>query len=759
MKAKIPLNFPKKDRKLSTFSSRQGTIADQKLLKLGYRLTQGGEPTFVPVDPSLPEWNTAALGDEKLQKTLDLATTLIPKLRPGGVPINTVGKHYPGEPIPRWSLAIYRIKSGEPLWLNPKTIRFSPDRNEIVSLDSLEKWINAISVDLGLSPSGIPAYEDAETEMKSAAFQGEETPLPFWDPKTLTFKIPKTSVLSQKRWSDYKTPKGFILPLRDTEEGWKTETWKLQGDRPITLLPGWSPIGLRLPLSQLIEPAGLAALTVQLHKGTPLVFLPPLLKPDSFVQLIRAVEKTMKSCGIPSVMIEGYPPPQGDKLDSIGFSPDPGVIEVNLPPVDQWNLFEKQIIALYQAADKNKLRPYKYQFNGNKVCTGGGGHIVFGGPTFEENPFLKTPSLLASLLRFIHNHPALSYLFAGLNLGTSSQSPRVDESIGELLPDFELALRQIETLSTPADPVAVDAILRNLLLDLHGNTHRTEMSVDKFWNPFQPNGRLGLVELRAFEMSPDPESFLNLNAFLRCLITALLEKPYRAKLKNWGNRKRDDLALRTFLEKNLLEAIERVNQCGFAWNLNHFTTHLDFRLPVRHSFKAQGISFELRQALEFWPVLGEEPSGSSTSRWVDCSADRLELIAKIPKGFKKLPQILVNKIETPLRKINSIEMGIGIRYRMFALNRMLHPEIPSHSPLTIEIIDLKTKKNILRFEYLPWTLNPLGYQGLPLTEKVALKRRQERIIEDRKPTIQKSSPRKPFFPPGNRWTLDLYWNS
>lgn len=746
-------------KKNSRFSSLQGNIADQKLSKMGYLLTQGGEPTFVPIDPSLPEWNTAALGDEKLQKTLELATTLIPKLRPGGVPINTVGKHYPGEPIPRWSLAIYRIKSGEPLWINPKTIRFSPGIEESVSLDSLEKWINAIAVKIGLTPSGIPAYEDVETEMKMAAHQGEETPLPYWDPLSHCFKNPNTSEKSKKRWDDYKIAKGFILPLRDTEEGWKTETWKLQGDRPITLIPGWSPIGLRLPLSQLINPAGLAALTIQLHKGTPLVFLPPLIKPESFVQLIRAVETTMSDCGIPSVMIEGYPPPQGDKLDSIGFSPDPGVIEVNLPPADNWNLFEQQIIALYQSAEKNKLRAYKYQFNGNKVCTGGGGHIVFGGPSFEKNPFLQTPSLLASLLRFIHNHPALSYLFAGLNLGTSSQSPRVDESIGELIPDFELSLRQIENLPTPANPVAVDAILRNLLLDLHGNTHRTEMSVDKFWNPFQPNGRLGLVEFRAFEMSPDQESFLNLNSFLRSLIATLLEKPYRAKLKNWGNRKRDDLALRTFLEKNLQEAIDHVNRSGFSWKLTHFQTHLDFRLPIRHSFKAAGISFELRQALEFWPVLGEEPSGSSTSRWVDCSADRLELVATLSKGKTLLPKVIVNGVETPLLKINANQSTIGIRYRMFSLNRMLHPEIPSHSPLRIEIQDRKSKKIIVAFEYLPWTLNPEGYNGLPLTEKAAEKRRVERVVKDKRPIASSTLPRKPFFPPGNKWTLDLYWNS
>ncbi|MES2310497.1 MAG: transglutaminase family protein [Verrucomicrobiota bacterium] len=746
-------------KKKISFSATQGTLADQKLSKLGYALTQGGEPTFVPIDPSLPEWNTTALGDEKLQKTLALATTLIPKLRPGGVPINTVGKHYPGEPIPRWSLAIYRLKSGEALWNDPSTIRFSPGTKESVSLESLQKWIQAIALQIGLPPSGIPAYEDAEAEMKSAAHRGEETPLPFWDSHSHSFKTPPISETAKKRWDDYKHAKGFVLPLRDTEEGWKTETWKLQGNRPLALIPGWSPIGLRLPLSQLIEPQGLAALTVQLHKGTPLVFIPPLLKPESFVQLIRAVESTMKSCGIPSVMIEGYPPPEGDKLDSIGFSPDPGVIEVNLPPADHWNLFEDQIIALYDAAEKNGLRAYKYQFNGNKVCTGGGGHIVFGGPTFEKNPFLETPSLLSSLLRFIHNHPSLSYLFAGLNLGTSSQSPRIDESIGELIPDFELALLQLENLPSPTDPVAVDSILRNLLLDLHGNTHRTELSVDKFWNPFQPNGRLGLVELRAFEMSPDATSFLNLNAFLRSLIASLLEKPYHAKLKNWGNRKRDELALRSFLEKNLQEVLDYINTRGFSWKLDHFKTHLDFRLPVRHSFKAAGLSFEVRQALEFWPVLGEEPSGSSTSRWVDCSSDRLEIIATLPHAKSRIPRILVNGVEAPLRKMDSKKMLLGIRYRMFALSRMLHPEIPSHSPLKIEVQDPKSKKILYAFEYLPWTLNAKGYSGLPLNEKMALKRRQERVVKIKKKNPHPIPPRKPHFPSGMHWTLDLYWNS
>lgn len=741
-----------------TSSLRNGRIADQKIQRKGLSLTQGGEPTFVPFDPSAPEWNTAALGDEKLQKTLALATTLIPQLRPGGVPINTVGKHYPGEPIPRWSLAIYRSKSGEPLWKDLSKIRFTPGKHQNVSLSHLEKWIQLIATEIGLPPQSTPAFEDAELEMKEAAARGEETPLPYWDHSSHTFKTPILSPEAQKRWDLYQTPSGYILPLRDTEEGWKTEVWKLQGNRPIFLIPGWSPLGLRLPLTQLMKPQGLAALTIQLHKGTPLVFLPPLLKPDSFIQLIRAVETTMDSAGIPCVMIEGYPPPQGDKLDSIGFSPDPGVIEVNLPPVDDWALFEKQIKALYQSAQKNGLRAYKYQFNGNKVCTGGGGHIVFGGPTFEKNPFLKNPQLLSSLLRFLHNHPALSYLFAGLNIGTSSQSPRVDESIGELIPDFELALQQIDQLSIPADPAKIDAILRNLLLDLHGNTHRTEVSVDKFWNPFQPNGKLGLIELRAFEMSPDLESFLNLNAFLRSLIAALIEKPYTSKLILWGNKKRDELALPSFLVSNLESAIHYVNRHGFDWDLKDFQTHIDFRLPLRHQFKAKGISFQLRQALEFWPVLGEEPSGGATSRWVDCSSDRLELSAQLPTSIKKLPKIFINGIQVPLRKRHTNTYLIGIRYRMFALNRMLHPEIPSHSPLTIEIQDPKTEKIIQTIQYLPWTLHPKGYHGLPQRESVAKARRDERILSFKKNSKNSTPPRKPFFSPHNQWTLDLYWN-
>jgi uncharacterized protein (DUF2126 family) len=178
-------------------------------------------------------------------------------------------------------------------------------------------------------------------------------------------------------------------------------------------------------------------------------------------------------------------------------------------------------------------------FNGRRTGTGGGAHILFGGPTLEKNPFVLRPHLLASLLRLLLAHPSLSYGFSGLYLGPSCQAPRPDETVPGVVEELEIALTALESLREPADPAFIDRLLRSLLLDWNGNTHRAEICVDKFCNPYAPNGRLGVVELRAIEMLPDVADNLANNLLIRALQTALLEKPLSGPLKRWTAAERE----------------------------------------------------------------------------------------------------------------------------------------------------------------------------------------------------------------------------
>ncbi len=734
-----------------------GQQADRRLAEHGFTLTQGGEPTFVPTNPAAPEWNTAAIGSEKLDCTMHLCSKMIPTLFPGGVPIKSMGKHYPGEPIPRWSLALYRTKTGTPLWKNRSLVDLKLRDHSITHSPKLPaQWLSKIAEHLKIKPHLLSAYENPELAARAAYEQGKTSPWPRFNPHTRNFEIPKLTPDEAQIWNAFGIPKGAVLPLTDLDGVWKTNRWDLFQDRPLLLIPGDSAIGLRLPLSQLPPTTLRTALTAELREGLPVLFLPPLSDPKSVIALVHAIETATEALGLRTILIEGYPPPMGDLLESFQFSPDPGVIEVNLPPSATWNLLETRIQALFKAANASDLVGYKYQFTGRKSGTGGGAHIVLGGATHDTNPFLQRPTLLSSFLRFFHNHPSLSYLFAGLNVGPSSQSPRADESIGHLLSDFELALRQVEQSPIPADPAMIDGVLRHYILDLHGNTHRAEISIDKFWNPFQPNGRLGLVEFRAIEMMPTAPMLLGLNALLRALAAAFVQRPYRKPLHDWKSEKLDRLSLPYFLEKDFQEVVLFLKQAGFSLEAEAFHPHIDFRYPKLLETKITGTDWTLRRALECWPVLGEEPSGSFTSRWMDSSTDRLELSLKHASGLSKV-RVAINGIDIPFRKTSEGAAVFGIRYRMFSLHRMLHPQIPSHAPLLLDFYDPKRHVILESVRIHPWTLNPDGYPGLPTTEREARKRQKELLIHLPERKGLPFRPEKMRSKTPWKWVLDLHW--
>jgi uncharacterized protein (DUF2126 family) len=402
---------------------QQGVLADEKLRAQGLVLTQGGEPTLVPEDTSAPEWNIAALGREKLVFARKLAARLTEIYLPGALVLQSSGKQFPGEPVPRWSLGLFRLKDG-PLWKDPSRLRLDDSALPSLDLEFGKTVLEKVARRLACSTPLIPAYEDVEGWMRFKESQGEEVPLPRFSKSKRVFVTPPSWAESEAaRWEALCGVKGWVLPLWHDGAGWQSPVWTLPPGEDLTLLVGSSPIGLRLPLGRVECAESKCAMSVEIRDGEFCLFLPPLPSLQAFQELAGAVEMACVELGAPPVVLEGYPPARSPELESFSMMSDPGVLEINLPPAGDWGEFERVIRKVYEAASTAGLRGYKYQFSGRKVSTGGGAHIVMGGPTPEQSPFRLRPDLLASLLRFVQNHPSLSYVFTGQFIGPSSQAP------------------------------------------------------------------------------------------------------------------------------------------------------------------------------------------------------------------------------------------------------------------------------------------------------------------------------------------------
>lgn len=781
-----------------------GHLVDSDLNAHDVRLTMGGEPTFVSIDDmDGAEWNMDAVGPTKYKRADTLIRRLRDRFAPGGFLHHGMGKWYPGESLPRWTLGLYWRKDGEPVWRDPSLIAQENTSGKQTSYDARVFMLNlAGRLDVN-SAHILPGYEDAWYYM--------------WKERRLPVNVdPFESKLENSedrerlaRVFEHGLDQviGYALPLRrdhytDGSADWTSGAWTFRPER-MYLVPGDSPMGFRLPLdsipwvkeseypriyeqdpmaeraalqardamSAMRERVGVVAegrlsqgfveqtiqqgpararphrrtlmlalppgpgqsapwiirtaLCTEVRDGMLRVFMPPQQYLEDYLALVAAVEDTAADLGLP-VLVEGYAPPYDTRLHTLKVTPDPGVIEVNLHPSASWDELVKNTTALYEEARLARLGTEKFMLDGRHTGTGGGNHILVGGATPADSPLLRNPGLLRSLIGYWHNHPALSYLFSGIFVGPTSQAPRMDEARNDQVYELEIAFQQIpENVSTP--PWTVDRVFRNLLIDASGSTHRAEFSIDKLYAPESASGRLGLLEMRAFEMPPHSRMSLTQHLLLRSLIARFWKEPYREDLVRWRTEIHDRFMLPHFIREDLEDVIRELNESGYPIRPEWFASHFEFRLPHYGTIVQRGIELEIRQAIEPWHVLGEEPTPGGAARYVDSSLERMQVLVNGMVDPRHV--VTCNGRRVPLHPTGTNGQFVaGVRYRAWQPPNCLHPTIGVHSPLVFDVVDTWSGRSIGGCTY--YVAHPGGrhYDTFPVNAYEAESRRMARFF-------------------------------
>jgi uncharacterized protein (DUF2126 family)/transglutaminase-like putative cysteine protease len=791
-----------------------GRRIDEELETLDVRLTMGGEPTFVSIDErDAPEWNTTALGPNKRRQADELLRRLQKIFAPGALLFHGQGKWYPGEQLPRWAFGCYWRRDGEPIWEDQSLFAdLSRDGNS--TSDDARAFISRLAERLGVdSKFAQPGYEDAwyhlwrerrlptnvdplenklddpeERRRLSRVFEqglkrvvGYALPLrrgfsgwesgPWFLRREHLFLIPGDS------------PIGFRLPLDSLP-------WEVPADRQQVVEPStFAPRGALPPRMEVVRqisrnelpadrshvrqnvgtgdqrprsgergyenalPSNIVrtALCVEPREGRLHVFMPPADTAEDYLELIAAIEATAAELKLP-VLIEGYKPPSDPRLKHFQITPDPGVIEVNTQPSDTWQELVDLTNTVYEEARLTRLCTEKFLLDGRHCGTGGGNHIVIGGPTPADSPVLRRPDLLRSLIACWHNHPSLSYLFSSLFVGPTSQAPRLDEARNDNLYEMEIAFRQIPD-DGGCPPWLVDRVFRHLLTDVTGNTHRAEFCIDKLYTPDSDDGRRGLVELRAFEMPPHARMSLVQQLLLRALVARFWETPYKHKLARWGTELHDRFLLPHFVEQDFCDLLHELDDAGYPFDRAWFDAHFEFRFPLLGSVTHRGVTLELRQAIEPWHVLGEEAGAGGTARYVDSSVERIELKVR---GLTDARHIVTcNGQRVPLHPTGVIgEFVAGVRYRAWQPPTCLHPTVPVHTPLVFDVYDSWNRRSIGGCQYHVSHPGGRSYDVFPVNAAEAETRRHSRFFPfGHTPNAWKAAPLEihPEFP----LTLDL----
>ena len=743
-------------------------------------------------DPDGAEWNTAAMGPTKRQLAADLFHRMRTKYAPHGLMHFGQGKWYPGEQLPRWSLNCFWRKDGEPIWHDPTCYADERHHYGVDELKAKRFLIEVAQRLKVSGTHVFPAYEDVfyylwrERRLPSNVdpFNSRlEDPLErerlmkvfdYGLDKAVGHVLPITRTADNSGWQSgpwfMRTERCYLVP-GDSALGYRlpldSQPWVSKGDYPYLhaidpsikspVLPAYATIRQQVrdglghdwsddrelkvaPSTWHLDPAQRrpaahesaawitrTAMCAESREGILYIFMPPASQLEHYLELVAAVEATAENMKLP-VILEGYEPPTDSRLKQFRITPDPGVIEVNVHPAESWDDMVERTTHLYEAAHLSRLSAEKFMLDGRHTGTGGGNHFTLGGATPMDSPFLRRPDLLRSLISYWHNHPSLSYLFSGLFIGPTSQAPRVDEARNDSLYELELAFKHLPKQDQSSPPWQVDRALRNLLIDVTGNTHRAEFCIDKLYSPDGPTGRLGLVEMRAFEMPPHAQMSLAQQLLIRSMLARFWKQPYEPeRLVRWGTELHDRFMLPYFVEQDFRDVMREMNEAGYAFDFEWFAPHFEFRFPKYGDYATRGIDVELRHALEPWHVMGEEGGAGGTVRYVDSSVERMQILVN---GLAPDRYVMTcNGRALPLRPTGKVgEYVAGVRYRAWQPASALHPVIGVHSPLTFDLVDTWSKRSMGGCQYHVAHPGGRNYVSCPVNSFEAESRRLARFF-------------------------------
>jgi uncharacterized protein (DUF2126 family) len=663
---------------------------DEAIAASGLDVWVGAEPTFTNRRSESSEWLTDALGETKQA----YACRIIERLRdsyPGSIVMRTLGRQYAGEERPRWSLGLYRRRDGCAL------------------ADGLP--LDPLSSSCACEPQCLNA---------------------FWE----------------------------CLAAALGREGWTAAGFRIDGDTALRVLfrcdqrqpvadPAMDARLARAPLeAQAIPPAGivddLAAeglYLVTLHCAPtgpdnalqPCLELPGFSEVRQFLDFVSRVAQAAKAAGLSALVWRGFPPPVDESIAWSTLTPDPAVVEVNEAPAASVSEFLGMSRRLYALAETEGIAPFRLHYNGEISDSGGGGQFTLGGPAPARSPFFVAPQLMTRLIAYFNHHPALSYWFAPRYVGSFSQSPRPDENVLESFGELQVALQHLAATPEPA-PEFIWRSLSPFLVDTSGNAHRSEINIEKLWNPYLPGrGCLGLVEFRAFRMASDAETAAATAAMLRALAVMLSRRDTHQTLIEWGSRLHDRFALPFYLRQDLHTVLSELTADGLGLGAA-ITERLDSD-DWRHVGHAEfgGCRLAVEQAIEFWPLLGDAAAQQGGSRLVDASTRRLQLTLR-PSTANATDldawQLLVGQYRIPLRREQDASGPVsvmGLRYRAFVPWTGLHPGLGAQGPIVLTLLR-RDGERALRVTLHDWEPQGKPYDGLPGSLDEAHRRIRERFV-------------------------------
>ena len=692
-------------------SDTQALVAhDRAVARLGRPIWLGVEATFTDATSEAPEWLSVAPGEDKFERAKTMLVRLAAST-PGAAVLRSVGRQYANEPRPRWSLGLYSLRNGEPVWRGPPDPLLARGEAAAIAPEKIGGALGDALRAAGCRAAQIRGHGALPVRI---AFRTDGDPPPD-DPQSEP-RLARASV------HDEAAAAGVIE------------------DR--------------------LAAAGTYLVAIGEAERSLRIELPAFADVSSLRWFLNLLAQVAIESDVATLVLAGYPPVVDETVCWTTITADPAVVEVNMSPATCAEELLASLESLHAAATSAGLAPFRLHYNGTESDSGGGGQVTLGGPTAAMSPFLLAPDLLPRLLRYFNRHPSLSYMHAPDCVGSASQAPRADENVRESFRELELALSLIERAQDPS-PEIIWSTLAPFLCDASGNTHRAEINIEKLWNrALGPRGLQGLVEFRALRMGSTPTAIAALAALLRALVAMLAEHPDREPLCDWGDTLHDRFALPFFLAEDMRSVLADLASHGLGLGEPLERHLLDDGHRLVASRTLPGCRVEIRRALEFWPLVGDVATQEhGGSRLVDASTSRIEVrLAQSGDGSDLRGwRLSVLGWDLPLNDdsdaAGSVRL-IGLRYRSFVPWRGLHPILPAQAPLSLTIAHPVHGAWCLKLH--EWRPDGGPYKGLPADHAEARARRDARCVLE----PLDAAPRDPLPPPPaalGEYVVDLRW--